>query len=625
MNKTILLFVCLSFTMWNGGNRVYAQDSFPLVPKPVEVNKLEGIFPLSSKAKIIVATADDEMLQLAQLFAAQLEPLVGFKVEVSSDTKKEPKLAIILKLNDKTNDLLGTEGYSLLVSLEKITISANKMAGLFYGIQSLLQLIPEEKQNGQIAVQCLAITDYPHYVWRGLMLDVSRHFFSKEFVMRYIDQMAKYKLNVFHWHLTDNQGWRIEIKGLPELTRIGAWRVPRTGKFWTFDFPQPDEKATDGGFYTQEDIKEVVEYARKRFVTIVPEIDVPGHSLAWIASYPESSCTQLQYHVNAGFSHEKDDIVLCVGNEDNFKKLEIIFAQVASLFPGKYIHIGGDEAGKTFWKKCPKCQKRMADEGLKNEEELQSYFIKRVEKILTSNGKKLVGWDEILEGGLAPEATVMSWRGVKGGIIAAEEGHDVIMSPGDYLYLNQPQGDLHIERVYAGGVTVRTSDIYHYDPLPAGMDAKHLLGAQANLWGEFVASPRLAEYMTWPRALALSEMLWSPKSQLNWDNFVPRMEAQFTRFDQAQVNYAPSIYDPIISTVKDQDGQAKIVFKTEIKGLDIYYTFTYTFPDNFAEKYQGNPLTIPKGASDIWAITYRNGKPIGRLLTINLEELRQQK
>ncbi len=625
MNKAILLFVCLSFTMWNGGSRVYAQDSFPLVPKPVEVNKLNGTFLLSSKTQISVAKSDSETIQLARLFAEQLEPLVGFKVEVISETKKEYKQTIILKLNDRANASLGTEGYTLLVSPDKITISANKAAGLFYGIQSLLQLIPVEKQNGQIAVQGVTITDYPHYVWRGLMLDVSRHFFSKEFVMRYIDQMAKYKLNVFHWHLTDNQGWRIEIKGMPELTNIGAWRVPRTGKFWTFDYPEPGEKATDGGFYTQEDIKEVVEYAKKRFVTIIPEIDVPGHSLAFIASYPEASCTQMQYHVNAGFSHEKDDIVLCIGNEDNFKKLGVIFSQVAALFPGKYIHIGGDEASKEFWKKCPKCQKRMADEGLKNEEELQSYFIKRIEKILTSNGKKLVGWDEILEGGLAPEATVMSWRGVKGGITAANEGHDVVMSPGDNLYLNQLQGDLNIERIYAGGVILRTADVYGYDPLPEGMDAKHLLGAQANLWAEFVASPRLAEYMTWPRALALSEMLWSPKSQLNWDNFVPRMEAQFPRFDKAQVNYAPSIYDPIISTVKDTDGQTKIAFKTEIKGLDIYYTFNYTFPDNFAEKYQGNPLPIPKGASDIWAITYRNGKPIGRLLTINLDELKQRK
>ena len=527
MNKVFLLVACLSFTIWNGGIRVTAHEGLLLVPMPVEVNIQNGSFLLSSKTQIIVATADDEIVQVAHLFAAQLEPLIGLKVEISSDTKKEHKQAIVLKLYDKANVFLGTEGYTIFVSPDKITISANKTVGLFYGIQSLLQLIPAEKQNGRIAVQCLSITDYPHYAWRGLMLDVSRHFFSKEFIKRYIDQMAKYKLNVFHWHLTDNQGWRIEIKGLPELTNIGAWRVPRTGKYWTFDYPESGEKATDGGFYTQEDIREVVEYASKRFVTIVPEIDVPGHSLAFIASFPEACCTQKQYHVNAGFSHEKDDIVLCVGNEDNFKKLEIIFSQVAALFPGKYIHIGGDEAGKEFWKKCPKCQKRMADEGLKNEDELQSYFIKRIEKILNSNGKKLVGWDEILEGGLAPEATVMSWRGVKGGITAAKEGHDVIMSPGDKLYLNQLQGDLNIERVYAGGATLRTSDIYDYDPLPEGMDAKHLLGAQGNLWAEFVATPRLAEYMTWPRALALSEILWSSKSKLNWDNFVPRMEAQF--------------------------------------------------------------------------------------------------
>ena len=620
--KQLFLYVSCAFLFFAVG--VSAQTQLNVVPKPVAVEQLPGNFVFSKDVVIYNKSENLAINDLSRLLVEQLGIQSGLKLKISKTISKQEKPIVleILKVADKR---IGDEGYTLNVSPQKITVSANKPAGLFYGVQSLLQSVPAESQKAPVKIKCVNIVDYPRFQWRGLMLDVSRHFFPKEFVKRYIDQMAKYKLNVFHWHLTDNQGWRIEIKGLPELTRIGAWRVPRNGKFWTFDYPEPGEKATDGGFYTQEDIKEVVAYAKERFVTIVPEVDVPGHSLAFIASYPDACCTQKQYNVNAGFPHEKDDIVLCLGNEDNFKKLEIIFKQIAALFPGQYIHIGGDEASKEFWKKCPRCQKRMADEGLKSEEELQSYFVKRMEKLLASDGKKLIGWDEILEGGLSPNATVMSWRGTEGGIAAAKQGHDVVMSPGNSLYINQLQGDLNIEGVYAGGPMLRASDLYQYEPVPDGIDSKYVLGAQANLWAEYVCTQRQAEYMTWPRALALSEILWSPKGTLNWDNFTPRMETQFPRFEKAQVNYAPSVYDPIISTVKDADGQMKIVFRTEIKGLDIYYTYNYTFPDTFADKYQDTPLTIPKGASDIWATTFRNGKPVGRLLKISMEELKNRK
>jgi len=624
-NVIVSIFM-LSFFM--GGSALYAQRVHVL-PEPVMVKEMPGEFRLTPDVSFCIPGNKEALISTVKLFVDHLSQVTGFPLKIRDGVNARQK-CVVLRLNQKPDSQIGDEGYQIKVRADGVDIRANKPAGIFYGLQTLMQLLPSEIESKEKVlhvswnVPCVNITDYPRFKWRGLMLDVSRHFFSKEFVERYIDQMAKYKLNSFHWHLTDNQGWRIEIKGLPELTNIGAWRVPRTGKFGTFEPPAPEEKATDGGYYTQEDIKEVVRYAQERFVNIVPEVDVPGHSKAFIASYPDASCTGLQYPVNAGYSPDNDDIVLCAGNEDNFKKLEIIFSQIASLFPGKYIHIGGDEAWKDFWKKCPKCQQRMKDEGLKNEEELQSYFIKRVEKILLSKGKTLVGWDEILEGGLAPSAVVMSWRGTAGGIEAAQKGHDVVMSPNGYCYFNQPQGELAIERVNAGGSLISVSKAYEYEPVPDGVDAKYILGGQANLWAEFIPSPRMAEYMTWPRGLALSEVFWSPKEKRNWNDFAARMEMQFPRFEKEEVNYAPSVYDPTIVPIKDENGEMELTFSTELEDLDVYYTFDCTFPDNYSAKYQQKPVSIPKGASEIWVMTYRKDKPIGRLLVMGLNDLKSR-
>ncbi len=619
MPRLLILIFFLCYWFGGKGNPTLQQSKLSLVPQPVEIKVQNGIFLLSGKTMISVPVGNNEIREVAKLFADELASVSGKKLEITSG---ETKQAIEFKLNTQANPVLGDEGYTLSVSKRNISISANKPAGLFYGAQTLLQMVPPVSTTAPIAIAAVQITDYPRFAWRGLMLDVSRHFFTKNEVKRYIDQMSKYKYNIFHWHLTDNQGWRIEIKGLPRLTEVGAWRVPRTGSFGAFAPPAEGEENTDGGFYTQDDIREIVKYAQDRFVTIVPEIDVPGHSLAFIASYPESSCTQRQYPVNAGFGTDAD-VVLCAGNEDNFKKLEIVFSEVASLFPCKYIHIGGDEADKAFWKKCPQCQERMKAENLKNEEELQSYFIKRVSKILAANGKKLIGWDEILEGGLADDATVMSWRGTEGGNTAAKTGHHVIMTPNQYCYLDHTQGENVIERY---GILfccfMRMREAYKFEPTEGVDNPSYVLGGQGNLWTEMVPNYRRAEYMTWPRALALAETLWSPKADRSWDEFVPRVEAQFPRFDQAEVNYATSIYDPDIAMVKVENDELKIVFTPEIKGLDIYYSFDCTFPDKFYPKYQDKPIDIPKGASEIWAISYRNGKPIGRLLVIRLDELK---
>jgi hexosaminidase len=622
MNKVFFLFVCFFLTLWGGGNCVFCQNQLPLVPEPVEVKSLTSIFYLSSKSKIVIPSGNEEIWRIAKLFSIQLESLTDLQTTISSDIKKDGKQAVILKLNRESNALLDSEGYLLDVSSHKITIAANKPAGIFYGIQTLLQLIPTKKQNASIEIPCVNIVDYPRFGWRGLMLDVSRHFFTKEEVKRYIDQMVKYKYNTFHWHLTDDNGWRIEIKSYPKLTSVGAWSVARTGRYGSFEPEQVGEPTTYGGFYTQDDIREIVKYANARFVTIVPEVDVPAHSREIIAAYPEVSCSGKPTTVSAGTRNPISENVLCVGNEHNFEMLDAIFGEIASLFPGVYIHIGGDEANKDFWKGCPQCQKRMTDEGLKNEEELQSYFTQRVGRILASKGKKLIGWDEILEGGLAPDATVMSWRGSEGAVAATKAGHQSVMSPTQFCYFDYMQGEPFIERMGAGHL--RVSHVYQFEPVPAEADPRFILGGQGNIWTEMIPNFRRVEYMTWPRALALSEVLWSPAKKRNWDDFAGRMEAQFPRFDQAKVNYAPCIYDPEISAVNDDKGYMQIVFTPEIKGLDIYYTFDGTFPDNFSGKYTDRPISIPKGASEIWAITYRNGKPIGRLLVASLDELKRR-
>ncbi|MCE4565327.1 family 20 glycosylhydrolase [Maribellus sp. CM-23] len=601
-------------------NVSWGQENQPLIPKPVSEFKRSGQFILSGKTKILIPADNTELQTIADLFIGDITELSGISIEKG---ERKAKSTIEFRLNTVADSLLGTEGYKMKIASGHVLIQANQPQGIFYGVQTFLQKIPA-KSAAQVPVACADITDYPRFGWRGLMLDVSRHFFTKDEVKRYIDQMAKYKYNVFHWHLTDDPGWRIEIKSLPELTSVGSWRVPRTGNFGHFQPPFPGEEATDGGFYTQEDIREVVKYAQERFVTIVPEIDVPGHSLALIASYPDASCTQVKYPVNAGFAMPVDR-VLCAGNEDNFKKLELIFSEVASLFPGEYVHIGGDEAEKEYWRNCPKCQQRMKTEGLKTEEELQSYFIKRVSKILDANGKKLIGWDEILEGGLAPDATVMSWRGTEGGAAAAKAGHPVIMTPNEFCYLDHTQGENVIERF---GILfccfMRMREVYKFNPNEGVADSSFVLGAQGNLWTEVVPNYRRAEYMTWPRGMALSEIMWSPTGNRNWDEFVLRIENHFPRFEQAEVNYSPAIYDPDIEMVETDAGEYQIVFTPEIKGLDIYYTFDMTFPDKFYPKYKNEPISIPSGATEIWAITYRDGKPLGRLLVITLDELKNR-
>jgi hexosaminidase len=594
-------FTCLAASA--AGGRIH------IIPEPVSVMEKPGEFMLRSGVTLVVD--GDSLAGTAAWFTEQVQTLTGLQLQQGRGGKQTITIAV------GHHSAMRKEEYSLSVTPSGIRITAADAAGAFYGLQTLLQLIPTTQPS---AIPCADITDYPRFAWRGLMLDVSRHFFTKAEVEKYIDAMVRYKYNVLHLHLSDDQGWRIEIKSLPQLTRHGAWRVARTGHWGEFLPSLSDEPATYGGFYTQDDMREIIRYAQQRYVTILPEIDIPAHSLALISSYPNLSCTQLPYPVNAGaHTPERQDNALCIGNDSVYMVLDKIFTELAALFPSEYIHIGGDEAYKGFWATCPKCQRRMADEHLGNVEELQSYFVKRIEKMLTSKGKKLIGWDEILEGGLAPSAAVMSWRGMAGGVTAARMGHSVVMTPWDFCYLDLYQGENTVEPPTYG--MCRLKDSYTYDPVPDSVDEKMIIGGQGNLWSEQVPNYRQVEYMTWPRGLALAEVYWSPKSARNWDSFITRMESEFHRMDVADIKYARSAYNVILTPKRGPDQELLVSMSTEVNGLDIYYTFDNTNPDPHYPKYNGTPVKFPIGAAQLNVITYRDGHPIGQQVNIKEEEL----
>lgn len=610
------------FILFFFNSLVLSAQVIQIIPQPAKVEVQSGSFKLTNKVKLVIPAGNQECRDVATLFSQMLAVPTGWQLAITDKSSSE---SIQLSLNATPDAALGEEGYTLEVSSNGVRLAANRPAGLFYGMQTFVQLLPKEIESktpvstANWSIAAVKITDFPRFGWRGLMLDVSRHFFPKEFVKSYIDQMVKYKMNRFHWHLSDDNGWRIEIKSLPNLTKTGAWRVPRVGQWWHFETASPGEEASYGGFYTQDDIREIVQYAQARYVTILPEIDVPGHSLAMIASYPQVSCNGLQPKVDPGTRfYGKQTNSLCPGNEQTFEVLDKVFTEIAELFPSEYIHIGGDECLKGFWKKCPKCQKRMADNKLKTVNELQSYFVRRLETMLKSKGKKLIGWDEILEGGLAPDATVMSWRGMKGGIEAAKQNHKVVMSPNQFCYLDLYQGDPSVEpHTYS---VCRLSSSYQFEPVPNGVEASSILGGQGNLWTEHIATDRQAQYMVWPRAFALAEVLWSPKETRNWDDFVRRMEGHFERYDVAGINYARSAYDPIIKSKKGLNGKTNIELSAEVNGLDIHYTFDVANPDAFYPKYT-QPLAIPPGATEIRVVTYRNGKPVGKQINKLLKDL----
>jgi hexosaminidase len=513
---------------------VCANGSINIIPKPLQAELQQGSFTLDEH--VVIVNADSSKDALGDYLSAAIREQTGLKLNTQRRASWFGR-EILLKAGGSKSDL-GQEGYELTVTKNNVTITAPRSAGLFYGVQSLLQLIP--LQGGETyTIPCIKIKDRPRFRWRGLMLDESRHFFGAEAIKKYIDLLALHKMNVFHWHLVDDQGWRLEIKKYPKLTEIGAWRTGNDGlnfRYWGFRFPRKNsDQNLYGGYYTQDQVREIVAYAKARRITIVPEIEMPGHSWAALVAYPELTCRQTQPDTEG--HHEQN--AYCAGKEETFRFLENILDEVLDLFDSDYIHIGGDEVEKHFWSHCDDCQRRMKEEGLENTDQLQSWFIKRMETYLNAQGRRLIGWDEILQGGLAPNATVMSWRGISGGIAAAKAGHDVVMSPGTHCYFDHYQADPDKEPKAWGGLTT-LEKVYSYEPIPSELTAKqaqYILGAQGNVWTEWIFDSDRVEYMAYPRACALSEVVWSPKESRNWDDFQDRLGQHLLRLDKMEVHY----------------------------------------------------------------------------------------
>lgn len=545
----------------------FSQQNTKVIPLPKSVVLGKGSYVLNSKTTIQAKENSFEATYLQQLIQEQ----TGLKLEINSKFQSNCIQLIELRADTLTTQI---ESYNLTISSNRISLSAFSNKGLFYGIQTLVQLLPFEKKN-EIHIPWQQISDQPKFKWRGMHLDVARHFFPKEFIKKYIDYLAMYKMNTFHWHLTDDQGWRIEIKKYPKLTQIGAWR---NGSMIGHYNEQKYDTLLHGGFYSQEDVKEIVAYASQRHINVIPEIEMPGHATAALASYPELSCTGKNFEVAKQWGVLDD--VFCTKPE-TLSFLKDVLSEVIDLFPSQYIHIGGDECPKTRWKNCPNCQKNIRDLGLKDEHELQSYLVQTIEKFVNSKGRKIIGWDEILEGGLAPNAAVMSWRGTEGGITAAKQKHHVVMSPGSHCYFDFYQGEQKTEPLAIGGYTP-LEKVYAFNPIPEELtseESTYILGGQGNVWTEYMDDFSKVEYMAMPRMAALAEVLWGKDEKATFDAFKIRLLHHFDRLDQMKINYSKALFEvkSNIQPLKDPSGLAVKLIPAD-SAFSIFYTTDGTIP-----------------------------------------------
>lgn len=579
--KTILPSLLILFSFACSSQEL---PKLQIIPLPESVVLDAGNFHLDAGTPIVVS--DDRRAEdCARLLNDVIAGISNYTLPLKKEEERRVRRGIYFRL-DSLGKERNEEGYRLQISPDSIVLAAQTPAGLFYGIQTLAQLLTDSQfyspEKRKWNLPALRIVDRPAFEYRGMHLDVSRHFFPKEFVMKYIDLMSAYKLNRFHWHLTDGAGWRIEIKKYPELTRMAAWRMEKDYLTWwkgKRQYATQDSVQAYGGYYTQEEIREVVAYAASKYVTVIPEIEMPGHSEEVLAVFPRLGCTGKPYRNGE----------LCIGNEETFGFVEDVLTEVLELFPSEYIHIGGDEASKSAWKRCPKCQKRIQQEHLKDEKGLQSYMIHRVERFLNSHGRQLIGWDEILEGGLAPGAVVMSWRGEKGGIEAAKAGHPVIMTPGAYCYFDSYQAEPQTQPYAIGGFTPYLKT-YSYYPVPESLtpdEAKYILGAQANLWTEYIPTPSHAEYMVFPRLLALSEVVWTPRERKDTEDFKYRVEKHLALLAQKGVNvFRLSDRVDILTEVDTAGRRIKVWFDSEKYRPVIRYTLNGMEPDGQSPIYR---------------------------------------
>ncbi|WP_162051755.1 glycoside hydrolase family 20 protein [Pontibacter pamirensis] len=598
MKRFFFLFLLLA--------QVASAQDINIIPKPASVQVKPGNFTITRNTTIAVKDKEDQ--STANFLNDYLQQVYGFKLNVKKRASKN-----YIRLSSSKPSIDAKDAYSLDVNKDGVTITGDTYAGTFHGLQSLIQLLPVEK-SASLVIPAVAIQDAPRFSYRGMHLDVARHMFPVSFIKKYIDYLALHKMNYFHWHLTEDQGWRIEIKKYPKLTSVGGYRdgtiigrYPGTG----------NTGKRYGGYYTQEEAKEIVKYAADRHITVIPEIEMPGHSSAALTAYPWLGCPNTgPYKVEQTWGIFDD--VYCAGKDSTFMFLQDVMDEVMAIFPSKYMHIGGDESPKTNWKTCPLCQKRIKEEGLEDEHELQSYFIQRMEKYINSKGRTIIGWDEILEGGLAPNAIVMSWRGEAGGIAAAQQNHYVIMTPGTHVYFDHSQSQREDSVTIGGFTTVQKA--YSYEPVPKELtpeQAKYVLGAQANVWTEYMSNPAKVEYQIFPRMTALSEVLWTAPEKKDWNDFEKRLLTQFKRYDMWGANYSKAYYDIDAEVLPSPDKQGVTVKLDAKKDLG---KLVYAINGTQTEREYTSPLVI-KEPTQVIGLFYKDDKLVDSLtLKLNINK-----